>query len=215
VERIGRSADRPQDNLLTSGDFENRQEVLGHWMHSQHPLEGVRANATLTSSCHRGKWGLQLIASPVSAAPPPVVIPKPPVSVTSPAVPVRAGQVLYVSGWLNVVTPVTGSLDGVTVHDNVGGMTSALRFTEKLGWQRFQMLQDIREDTNYRVTINLNGMGEVLLDDVQIIPHRERPIQAASGRRIVPAQAQPPRRFWNPLDSFRQQELQPLDGAAQ
>jgi hypothetical protein len=94
-------------------------------------------------------------------------------------------------------------------------MTSALRFTEKLGWQRFQMLQDIREDTNYRVTINLNGMGEVLLDDVQIIPHRERPIQAASGRRIVPAQAQPPRRFWNPLDSFRQQELQPLDGAAQ
>jgi hypothetical protein len=215
VERIGRAADRPQDNLLTSGDFENPREIRSQWIHSQHTIDGVRANATLTSSCHHGKWGLQLIASPASTVAPPVVIPKPPVSVTSPPVPVRAGQVLHISGWLNVVTPVTGSLDGVTFHDNVGGMPAALRFTERAGWQRFQMLQDIREDANYRLTINLNGLGEVLLDDVQIIPHRERPIDAASGRRIVPVQTPPPRRFWNPLDTFRQRELQPLDGAAQ
>jgi hypothetical protein len=213
VERIGRSADRPQDNLLPSGDFENRKEILGQWIHSQHTIEGVRANASLVNSCHHGKFALQLIASPVPGIQPPVVIPKPPVTVTSPAVLVRAGQVLYVSGWLNVVTPVTGSLDGVTFHDNVGGMPGALRFTEKAGWQRFQMLQDIRQDTNYRLTINLNGLGEVLVDELQIIPHRERPIRAASGRRVVP-QTPPPRHFWNPLDAFRQRDLQPLDGAA-
>ncbi len=50
VERIGRSADRPQDNLLPSGDFEDPSSVRNEWIHSQHAIEGVRANAALISS---------------------------------------------------------------------------------------------------------------------------------------------------------------------
>ena len=112
---------------------------------------------------------------------------------------------------------MTGSLDGVTLHDNLGGMLGALRFTEKAGWQRFQLLRDVREDTDFRLTVSLNGIGEVLLDDLKIIPHWERSIQAAGGRRPAPfAQSPPPRRFWNPLQSLRQRDaaLQPLDGAS-
>lgn len=218
VEKIGRSADRPQDNLLPTGDFEDRSLVRREWIHSQHQIEGVRADAALVSSAHQGKFCLQLIAVPVPGAGPPVIISKPPVTVTSPAVPVRAGQVLYVSGWINLVAPVTGSLDGVTVYDNLGGMPGALRFTERAGWQRFQLLQDVREDGEFRLTANLNGIGEVLLDDLKIIPHWERSIQAASGSRPAPfSQSAPPRRSWNPLQSFRQRDasLQPLDGASQ
>lgn len=218
VERIGRAADRPQDNLLPSGDFEPRGAAQTEWVQSQHSVEGVRGNAAVVSSAHQGKFSLQLIAVPQVGFEPPVVIPKPPVTVTSPAVPVHAGQVLYISGWINVVAPVTGSLDGVTFHDNLGGMLGALRFTEKAGWQRFQFLRDVREDMDFRLAVNLNGIGEVLVDDLKIIPHSERSIQTASGRRLAPvSQSPPPRRSWNLFQNFRQRDtaLQPLDGAAQ
>jgi hypothetical protein len=216
VERIGRSADRPQDNLLPSGDFEDPSSVVNEWIHSQHAVEGVRAQARLVSSAHQGKLCLQLIAGPVLGIDPPVVVPKAPVSVTSPPVPVRAGQVLYISGWIRLVSPVTGSLDGVTVHDNLGGMLGALRFRERGGWERFQLLRDVREDADLRLTINLNGMGEVLLDDLKIIPHWERSIRAAGGHRPAPfSKSSAPRRIWNPLDNLRPREsLEPLDGAS-
>ena len=55
VERIGRSADRPQDNLLPSGDFEDPNSVRNEWIHSQHAVEGVRANAALISAPASGK----------------------------------------------------------------------------------------------------------------------------------------------------------------
>jgi hypothetical protein len=218
VERIGRSADRPQDNLLTTGDFEDLHAVRDEWVHSQHTVEGVRGNATLIKSGHQGQYALQLIATPSPGFGPPVVVPKAPVTVSSPAVPVRAGQVLYVTGWINVVSPVTGSLDGVTFHDNIGGMPGALRFTEHLGWQRFQFLRDVRQNVDYRLTVNLNGIGEVLLDDLKVIPHSEQSIQQASGRRAAPTSQEAPSRWsWNPFQGFRQRDpaLQPLDGASQ
>ena len=216
VERIGRSADRPQENLLPSGDFEDRLEIGRRWIHSQHVVEGVKADAALVNRRHGGQYALQLVATPMPGMEPPLVIPRPPVTVTSPAIPVRAGQVLYISGWICVVNPVAGSLDGVTVHDTVGGLFSALRFNERAGWQRFQMLRDVREDTDYRLTINLNGIGEVLLDDVKVIPHLGRSIQTASEIRPVFSQPPPQRRFWNPLQSFRPREAaQPLDTATQ
>lgn len=218
VERIGRAADRPQDNMLLTGDFEDPNTIRGEWIHSQHAVEGVRGNATLVSSPHQGKFSLKLVASASPGFEPPVVIPRAPVTVTSPPVRVHAGQVLYVTGWINVVTPVSGSLDGVTFHDNIGGMLGALRFTERLGWQRFQFLRDVREDTNFRLTANLNGIGEVLLDDLKVIPHSERPIQQTGGRRTAPfSQNPPPKRSWNPFQNFRQPDpsVQPLDGAKQ
>jgi hypothetical protein len=218
VERIGRAADRPQDNLLATGDFEDPRIVQEEWIHSQHAVEGVRANATLVSPAHRGKYALQLTASPSPGFAPPVVIPKAPVTVTSPAVPVRAGQVLYVTGWINVVSPVTGSLDGVTFHDNIGGMLGALRFNEHLGWQRFQFVRDVRQNADFRLTVNLNGIGQVLLDDLRVIPHSEQSIQQAGGRRAAPSTQEAPSRWsWNPLQAFRQRDpsIQPLDGATQ
>jgi hypothetical protein len=193
IERIGRSADRPLENVLPGGDFE--APVPG-WVQSQNAVEGVQAQAELYPEAHGGTHSLQLIAVPVAGVDPPEVIPRAPVSVISPAVPVSAGQILYISGWIRIMAPVTHSLDGVTINDSVAGMPGALRFTTPAGWQRFQMLRDVRTNRDLTLTISLHGMGAVLIDDLQIVPHEPVPVNLVDGIQ----QQQPPRpvRQWYP-----------------
>ena len=186
IRRLGQTADNPQDNLLPSGDFESRKgTIAAGWSQSQHSIEGVRAEAELYPSPHKGKMALQLIAIPATGIDAPEVFSKPPVSVSSPAMPVRRGQILHVSGWIKVIAPPSRSLDAITVHDNLdkGGLgwtLNALRFTEKIGWQRFQFLREVRADGPYLLTFTLHGFGEVMFDDIQVIPHQMKTIRASS-----------------------------------
>jgi hypothetical protein len=208
IERLGRTTDNPQENELPSGDFEHQQAIRAGWTQSQHPVEGVQASAELYPAARKGKSALRLIAIPTTGLEAPEIFSKAPVSVSSPPIPVRKGQILHVSGWLKVVAPVSRSLDGVTVHDNIDRMLGALRYTEKSGWQRFQFLREVRADGPYILTLALHGMGEVLFDDLQVIPHQVRTIRAASGfdpafeRRISPATSLSPD-LGNPLQTLR------------
>jgi hypothetical protein len=180
IQRLGRTADNPQENLLPSGDFESQKAIRAGWTQSQHSVEGVRAEAELYPSPHKGKSALQLIAVPAVGVDAPEIFSKAPVSVSSPPMPVRKGQILHVSGWVKVIAAPTRSLDGITVHDNIDRMLGAMRFTEKIGWQRFQFLREVRADGPYILTLTLHGLGEVLFDDLQVIPHQFRTIRAAS-----------------------------------
>jgi len=206
ISRIGRSADRPQENLLPCGDFEDPDSVQEHWSQSQNAVEGVRGDAHVAPQPHHGAYALRLVAVPVVKVDPPTVIPRPPLTVTSRPVPIRAGQILYIGGWINLPSPVAGSLDGVTISDNLEGMRGALRFRTPGGWQRFQMLRDVRADGEIWLTITLHGMGEVLVDDLQIIPHEERPIETLEATKpdLEPAR---PRSFglWRPFANLGQQ----------
>jgi hypothetical protein len=208
VERLGRAADNPLENQPPSGDFESQQAIRAGWSQSQHAVEGLRAEAELYPSAHKGKSALRLIAVPTAGVEAPEIIAKPPVTVSSPAITARAGQILHISGWVKIVAPVTHSLDGVTVHDNIDRMLGALRFNEKSGWQRFQMLREVRADGPYVLTFSLHGMGEVLFDDLQVIPHQMSTIRAASGSDAPweGASGAPNERgsgSWNPLRTLR------------
>jgi hypothetical protein len=207
IERLGRAADGPLENQLPSGDFESQKAIREGWTQSQHSVEGLRAVAELYPTPHKGKSALRLIAVPTAGVDAPEIFSKPPVTVSSPPIAVRAGQILHVSGWVKVVAPVTHSLDGVTVHDNIDRMLGALRFTEKSGWQRFQVLREVRADGPYVLTISLHGMGEVLFDDLQVISHQVRTIRAASGTEPAWERAAPsystPSSSWNPLQTLR------------
>ena len=160
----------------------------------------------------RRKTSLRLIAIPNTGIDAPEIFAKPPVSVSSPAMQFHTGQILHVSGWIKVIAPPTRSLEGITVHDNIdeggaGWMLNALRFTEKCGWQRFQVLREVRADGPYNLTLTLHGMGEVLFDDLQVIPHQVRTIRAASAtetffQRPAAPSMSPASGFWNPLQSL-------------
>ncbi|HEV3304146.1 MAG TPA: hypothetical protein VG055_31135 [Planctomycetaceae bacterium] len=180
IQRLGRTADNPQDNQLPSGDFESQNAIRAGWTQTQHSIEGVSATAETYPSPRKGKSALRLIAIPTTGIDAPEIFSKPPVSVSSPPMPVRKGQILHVSGWVKVIAPPSRSLDAISVHDNLDRMLGALRFTEKCGWQRFQFLREVRADGPYILTLTLHGMGEVLFDDLQVIPHQVATIRAAS-----------------------------------
>jgi hypothetical protein len=200
IQRLGRTADNPQENRLPSGDFENKRAILAGWTQSQHPTEGVSVRAETYPSPHKGKSSLRLIAIPVTGIDAPEIITKPPVAVTSPAMMVCRGQILHVSGWVKVIAPPAHSLDGITVHDNIDRMLGALRFTEKSGWQRFQTLREVRADGPYTLTLTLHGMGEVLFDDLQVIPHQVATIRAA--RESDPPFERPDAQRVSPMSGF-------------
>jgi hypothetical protein len=112
-----------------------------------------------------------LIALPEPNADPPAVVDLPPVVVTSPPISVRAGQVLHISGWVRLGTAISGSLEGLTLSDNLTGSTGAWHWHEKREWQRFEMLREVYVDGPFVLTITLHGLGDVQFDDLKLIAH--------------------------------------------
>jgi hypothetical protein len=206
MAQLGRSEAGEPKNLLHSGDFEDIDTMLVEgWKHTQNTVDGIRASAELYPAARQGKYALRLIAVPAAGQDPPHVVAESPVTITTPDVTVRSGQVVYVSGWIRIAAPIFGSLDGATVYDNLGGQISALRFHTKTGWQRFELIREAHESGVLNVTVALGGIGEVHLDDLQIVPHTPR---------TAPSQPTPPAAdssgskafdFWN-----RMPRLNPL-----
>lgn len=184
VGRLGRSADSRAENLLRSGDFEDIDTMIAEgWQHTQNSIDGVRAAAELYPVAREGRYSLRLIAVPDTGQEAPTVIRQNPVTVTTPPVTVRAGQVVYISGWVRVAAPITHSLDGALLYDNLIGPLGALRWNHRSGWQRFVLLRDVPQSGELTLTIALTGLGEIQFDDLRIIPHNppgeSRPAETA------------------------------------
>lgn len=172
IARLGRSPNSTDKNLLRSGDFENFETMIAEgWKHQQTPLEGVRAAAELYPRPHQGNYSLRLVALPDTGQEAPLFVEERPVTVTTPPVAVRKGQLVYIGGWLKVVTDTVGNLDGVLLYDSLAGPSGALRWKKIAEWQHFELLREVPESTDLTVTLTLTGLGEAYFDDLQIIPH--------------------------------------------
>jgi len=102
-------------NLLIGGEFESLDHILQNgWKHVQHPQEGVRAWADLAAgnrpqeTPNSGQFSLHLAAQPLTEAATGTLVESAPVWITSPEIPVTAGQVLRISGWVNVPKKIDG-----------------------------------------------------------------------------------------------------------
>jgi hypothetical protein len=173
IEKLGKSATRGSENLMAKGDFEVLDFAtlsrLG-WQKSTPPT-GLRADVQVLAATGREGRCLRLVAIPETNSDPPSVIETPPITVTAPPVAVRAGQVLHISGWVRLTSAVTGSLDGVTLSDNLTGSTGAWHWREKGSWQRFEMLREAYVDSPYWLTMTLHGLGDVQFADLRLIAH--------------------------------------------
>lgn len=181
VSQFGRTPQASDENLLRSGDFEDIDTMIVEgWKHTQHQTQGIRATAELHPASHAGKYALRLVAVPEPDTEPPPVVRDSPVEVTTPPIPVVAGQILFITGWIRVPSAVQRNPDGVVLTDSIAGPVGALRWKSTKGWQRFELLREVRESGEFRMRFALFGLGEVQLDDLKVIPHDPRATPAAA-----------------------------------
>ena len=200
------------ENKLPSGDFEDYDTMIASgWRHEQRAIPGVQSVAELHPSPQQGQYSLRLVARADSAAAgkelSPALLSKIPVTVVSPPISVHAGQVVRISGWVKLPQPVSGSLDGATLHDSLLGKTGAWHIKPSRDWQRLEVLRVVPESQEFTITVALHGLGELAIDDLQVTAFTP-PNEVAD---TPPPNESPvkPARF-NPLEALDLRRLNPL-----
>lgn len=172
VERLGAGAAVDVSNRLELGNFEGistEQLIAAGWKHSQDDVEGVQAGAELTQSGGNRGFTLRLLSLPKPNTDPPVSIEATPISVTTPAIPVRAGQIVHLSGWVRVPIPATATLEGASLQESLTG--SRLLWKQTRGWERFELVREATSDTTVSLKLTHHGLGEVQFDDLKIVAY--------------------------------------------
>jgi hypothetical protein len=161
---------QPGPNRLPGGDFEDLPNTLGAgWQHFPGRVAGVESLAELIPAAkHSGQLGMHLAARPASPQNIPVGIEAATLWIVSPPVPVDAGNLVRIHGWVNTVSPVTGSSDGLSIFDSIAGETLAERITQSFNWHEFTLFRIAARSGPVSVTFALNGLGEVYLDEVSV-----------------------------------------------
>ncbi|HVV98731.1 MAG TPA: hypothetical protein VHB77_00240, partial [Planctomycetaceae bacterium] len=189
VTRFGQNTASSDSNLLRSGDFEDADTVLAeNWGHAQQQIPGVRAGAELYPLPHRGNYCLRLVAAQAAGEDAPLHFDGWPVTVTTSPVMVRSGQIVHISGWVKVVSPIGGGADGMLIYDSIGGSENGLRYRVASDWQRFDLIREVQETGELTLKMALGGLGEVQFDDLRIIAQTPVATETAGGdSKIKPA----------------------------
>lgn len=170
-------------NLLPCGDFECPLETwIGTgWKYEVHPVETYKKEKDLQTEAWLNKDrtrnpGAENNCLQLSVRPSdperlePVQLETPPMWVTTPPIRVDSGQLICVSGWINIPQTLTGSVDGFMIRDSIGEDPLALRFRRTDGWQEFTFFRYAPSDGLFETQFLLSGIGEVYLDDVSVCP---------------------------------------------
>jgi hypothetical protein len=170
VRRVGATHFAGYKNRLPSGNFENTdtdQMIKDGWDHEQDDIDGVRAAAELASLGRQSGFALRLLAVPNTNAQIPVALEGLPIALTTPPLPVKAGQIVHISGRIRIQARPAASIEGVTITESLTG--SKVRRKKTRGWETFELIREVTTDSNLRLRLTLHGLGEVLFDDLKIV----------------------------------------------
>jgi hypothetical protein len=170
VRRVGATHFAGYENRLPSGSFENTdtaQMIADGWDNQQDDIEGVRAAAELASLGRQSGFALRLLAVPNTNAEIPVALEGIPIALTTPPLPVKAGQIVHISGRIRIQARPAASIEGVTVTESLTG--SKARWKKTRGWETFELIREVTTDSDLRLRLTLHGLGEVLFDDLKIV----------------------------------------------
>jgi hypothetical protein len=159
-------------NLLPSGEFENMGTLVAErWRPEQSTIEAVDSSAGLYGVAKQGENCLRLSASlnPNAGDTQPKVFSKPLVTVVSPGISVHAGQIVRISGWAKIPQAISGSFDGALIYDSLLGKPGAVRLKAAQDWQRFELVRPVPESQELTITLSLQGIGELYVDDLRVI----------------------------------------------
>jgi len=177
-------------NLLPSGEFEDLSTMLAeHWRHVQELVDSVQSNADLYRVAKQGEYCLKLTARPISGEALPSLIAKAPVAMISPGVSVPAGQVVRITGWVRIPTPLVGSIDGAMIYDSLLGKAGAIHLNSTQEWQQFELIRPCNESQDVTVTLALHGLGELMVDDLCIAAFEPGPEVSAPNTTKSPIES--------------------------
>jgi hypothetical protein len=157
-------------NLLAGGDFENLDLMFqAGWRYLKSTGPGVQTAADLMAgSVHGGTLGLRLSVTADDLKNPPAMLETQPIRFISPSIMLEAGQIVCIHGWVNVPSPITGSVDGLMIFDSLGSEALAERVGHTSGWQEFALYRIAPQSGTINVTFALTGLGEAWIDDVAV-----------------------------------------------
>lgn len=203
IDTYNRAATAHRDvNRLPSGTAEDIAQWSGAWTMSKHRIDGMEAAANLASEAARsGPAGILMHAwsvEPIEPGVPFNVETAPIWATTSPGIPVRRGEMICVSGWINIPQKIGGSHDGVMVFDSIGGEALALRFDQTKGWQKFAFYRIAPGDGEMFLTLSLCGLGKVSFDDLEVTAVRFDPLPIRQ-----PVEQPAPNPYWQRLNPLQ------------
>lgn len=168
----GLRANQLGNNRLIGGDFEDLAAMQANgWEHVKYPTPGIAQSAEFSTDAPRsGRTSLKLSARAVDPQAAPDLLENPPLWIMSGPASVEAGRWMRIHGWVRVPGPISGSIEGLSIVDSLGGSPLALRFGKTGGWREFTMFRRAAKGGEMHVTFILTGLGEAYLDDVTIQP---------------------------------------------
>ena len=188
LRRIG--ASRPGPNRLAGGGFEDPDTWLrAGWDNYQHSLDGIFAEADLSPAAARsGKLGLRISAYPSEIENAVSLVETSPAWIVTPPMAVERHALMLIHGWVNVPTPITGSVDGLMIYDSLGKEPLAQRIGQTDGWQEFTLYRVAPQSGHFSVTFALTGLGEARIDDVTVESVEPGgPLVSRPGQVLAPA----------------------------
>lgn len=157
-------------NRLPGGDCEQLDGMIqAGWAQASAAPDDVETYVALSPDTpHGGKSSLRLVARAKSKEAEQCVLESPPVWIQSAPIAVEAGQILEITGWVRIDEPIAGSLDGLMIHESLGGEALALRFAERCAWRPFRIVRAADRDGELTLTFALTGLGEAWVDDIKV-----------------------------------------------
>jgi len=167
---LGRSASLGE-NLLPSGEFEDERSLFtganseagdGWGDGSTSPQwTSMRLERGGTTPGNQGTH-LTMIVKPQSPAGEAAVL-------TSPKISVKTGDLIVITGQVNLPYPLAGPGHQFVVFETLTGREGAGVYKEKTnGWQDFRMIRRVPQDGALRLRFELSGPGMAQLDHIRI-----------------------------------------------
>lgn len=155
-------------NAMPGGDFEDLNHMLRNgWERMTNHDQRIDTQLEISPlAAGAGESGLLMKVSGDLATN--QTFDAPPLTVRSAYVPVRNGQMILIHGWIKIDSPLQATEDGVIIYESLAGKALALNFRRTESWQEFKLYRAAGENNQLRVTIEMNGLGTAMLDELTV-----------------------------------------------
>ncbi|MCA8985103.1 MAG: hypothetical protein R3C12_18520 [Planctomycetaceae bacterium] len=162
-------AETVNPSVIRSGQFEDPDAMLVEgWTKDVSPSKDIVVYDALDpNTAHEGNFCLRMASVPVNPKVP-LAPQEPAVSYRSPPISVKPGDLLHVTGWIRIPRPLGGSLEGFRIYDSQYGVASCLKWDQPCSWQQFELLRPIWKQEQLHLFLELHGLGDVAVDDLQV-----------------------------------------------